>query len=236
MGAMSRLTVIAVSALVITLITGLISEHQARTALSEDLASVKAEAQRLAQQVAVLQREQSRTGERRQFASAGEQSPELARLRALIGELHGRLSELERASAAFSNAMAAAKPADVPFVYPDATRRADYAFKGYHTPQAALQSVLWTITQLDARTHQASLTGPMADTFATAIEDLPEGVMPGGYKNGAMYRATGYRILEETPLSDEELLLKVFLEGAQIVIKPVFKLVDGEWKWARNAL
>ena len=48
-----------------------------------------------------------------------------------------------------------------------------------------------------------------------------------------MFKASGYRVLEETPLSDEELLLKVFLEGSRVMIKPVFKDL-GEWKWARN--
>jgi hypothetical protein len=41
-------------------------------------------------------------------------------------------------------------------------------------------------------------------------------------------------VLEETPLSDEQLRLKVFLEGSRIVIKPVFRKEGGEWKWERN--
>jgi hypothetical protein len=48
-----------------------------------------------------------------------------------------------------------------------------------------------------------------------------------------MFKAAGFRILEETPVSTEELRLKVFLEGTGVVIKPVFTNVGGEWKWAR---
>ena len=59
--------------------------------------------------------------------------------------------------------------------------------------------------------------------------------MPGGYKNGALFRAAGYRVLEETPLSDDETRLKVFLEGRQnMALKLVFKKVNGEWKLART--
>jgi hypothetical protein len=129
-----------------------------------------------------------------------------------------------------------AKGADVPFIYADATRRRDYTFSGYTTPQSALQSVLWAITQMDAKAFQASLTGEVAAGFTSQFKDLPEGVMPGGFKNGAMFKASGFRILEETLLSEKELRLKVFLEGTRLVIKPVFRKVGGEWKWAWNEL
>jgi hypothetical protein len=94
--------------------------------------------------------------------------------------------------------------------------------------------VLWAITQSDTKAFQAGLAGDMADAFARQFQDLPEGVMPGGFKNGAMFKASGYRVLEEAAISEEELRLKVFLEGARIVIKPVFRKIGEEWKWARN--
>jgi hypothetical protein len=117
----------------------------------------------------------------------------------------------------------------------DSTKRKEYAFSGYAAPQAAFQSMLWAITQSDARVYRESLGGEMATMFAEQYKDMPEGVMPGGFKNGLMYKAAGFRVLEETPISDDETRLKVFLEGRQnIVLKPVFKKIGSEWKHIRN--
>jgi hypothetical protein len=95
--------------------------------------------------------------------------------------------------------------------------------------------MFWALSQSDPRAYQASITSQTAEMFADAIKDLPEGVMPGGYKNGAVYGASGYRVLEETAISEDESRLKVFLEGRQnLVLKLVFKKVGDEWKLARN--
>ena len=122
-----------------------------------------------------------------------------------------------------------------PFIYPDSKRKKDYIFSGYTAPQSALQSVLWALTQSDARAFKASLAPEMVAAFASQFQDLPEGVMPGGFRNGAMYQAAGFRVLEETAISNDETQLKVFLEGKpKIAIKLIFKKIGDEWKWARN--
>jgi hypothetical protein len=51
-----------------------------------------------------------------------------------------------------------------------------------------------------------------------------------------MFKATGFRVLEETPVSQDEVHLKVFLEGSRETIKPVLQRIGGEWKWAGNVL
>ena len=163
------------------------------------------------------------------------QLAELTRLRADLGQLRDRLAQLELAWTAMSNHLASATGANEPFIYPDSKRKKDYAFGGYAAPQSALESLLWAMTQSDAKTFKASLAPEMASAFAPQFQDLPEGVMPGGFKNGAMYQASGYRVVEETALSNEETRLKVFLEGKpKIAVKLVFKKIGDEWKWARN--
>jgi hypothetical protein len=87
---------------------------------------------------------------------------------------------------------------------------------------------------MDARAFLGSVTGEMADAFGKEFQNVPDGIMPGGFRNGEMFRAKGYRIVEETPLPDDEVCLKVFLEGSRHVIQPVFKRVGEEWKWAHN--
>jgi hypothetical protein len=59
--------------------------------------------------------------------------------------------------------------------------------------------------------------------------------MPGGFKNGQMYRATGFRLLEQTAIAEDEVRTKIFLEGQNQVLKLVFKRVGGEWKWSSNS-
>ena len=79
------------------------------------------------------------------------------------------------------------------------------------------------------------ITGLLAEMFARQTKDLPEGEMPGGFKNGTMYRASGFRVLEEAPLSYDEARPKVFLEGRQsLVLKVAMKKVSSEWKTVRN--
>ena len=232
---MNNFKAIAVSAIILALFIGLLVEHRSRTVLNEEMLSLKSELKQLAERLNTSQQQHTTALESpTQIATPPERTEELLALRAEITALRQRLADLELANSAVSNLLASAKGADVPFVYPDATKRKDYAFNGYSTPQSAFQSLLWSITQLDAKAFQASIAGEMATGFASQFQDLPEGVMPGGFKNGAMFKANGYRVLEETPLSDEELRLKVFLEGSRVVIKPVLRRVGGEWKWSRN--
>jgi hypothetical protein len=232
---MKRLIPLVFLVITLLLLIAVIREHRASRRLQEAFDSVQLRMQELAEQVTALQQEQQRAivlpGT---SAGIGEDKAELARLHGAIARLQERLAQLERVNAGISNDIAAARGANIPFVYPDSTKRADYAFTGYSTPQSAIQSVLWSINKGDAKAFLESVTGTVAEAFATQFQDLPEGVMPGGFRNGAMFKATGFRVVEETPTSEDEIRLKVFLEGSRTMIQPVFRRVGGEWKWSRN--
>lgn len=236
---------IAMTALQKTIVTATIAVlagagiYEARQAaqLRGQVQTLEQQQGHLAEQIQQLQQERTTAPESpAQVAIPSDQTTELTMLRSQMSELRRKLTDLERGNAALSNIVAAAKGSDIPFVYQDSTKRKDYAFSGYSTPQYAFQSVLWAITQLDAKAFQTSLAGEIADSFANQFQDLPEGVMPGGFKNGAMFKASGFRVLEETSLSDEETRLKVFLEGSRIVLKQVYRKVGSEWKWTKNEL
>lgn len=120
------------------------------------------------------------------------------------------------------------------FVYPDSVKRSAYVFSGYGNPTAAFQTQLWAIKNMDAKSYLASQTEKSRELLLdNNFKDLPDGVMPGGYKNGIMYRATGFHVMEATQLSADEVRLKVFMEGANYVMKSVFKKVGNEWKFDR---
>jgi len=233
--AMSKAAASALCAILLVMGAALVIEHQARIKLRQEMLAFKLEIQQLTDQVASLQQNHPPATVPTGDAPSPDPQTDESLLRAELNQLLERLAQLEHANAGLSNQIAAASGANDPFVYPDAKRKKDYTFSGYAAPQSALQTLLWAITQSDPKTFQASLAGEMAGAFATQFQDLPEGVMPGGFKNGAMYQASGYRVLEETPISNEETRLKVFLEGKpKIAIKVVFKKVGGEWKWARS--
>ena len=203
---MSNFKAITGGAIIVVLIIGLLVEHQFRTVLTEEMLSLKSELQKLAERATASQEERAAAPESPPPGGIPpHQAAGFSALHAEVADLRRRLSDLEHASATVSNLVASAKGVDAAFVYPDATQRKEYAFSGHSSPQSAFESVLWAITQLDAKTLQASVGGDVAAGFASQFQDLPEGVMPGGFKNGAMFRAIGYRVLEETQLSDEEL-------------------------------
>ena len=237
---MKRFKAAAISVMVVVMATVVILEHQSRTKLKQEILSLKRDVQQLAGDVASLHQDYRSslhaTIEAPAAAPSDSQREELTRLRAEIGQLRQQVLALEQGHAAVSNQIASATGGNEPFVYPDSTRRKDYTFSGYAAPQSALQTLFWALTQADPKAFQASLTGDMATAFGQQVQELPDGVMPGGYKNGAMYKASGFRVLEEMPLGEDEMRLKVFLERSKIIIKPIFKKVGTEWKWARNEL
>ncbi len=223
--------------LVAVLAFAVIQQRQATARMREALRAVELRVADLAEEVSSLQQEQHRAAA---LADASEAKPDdtsrLTRLQEEVARLREELTQLARANAAISNEIASARGANIPFVYPDSTKRKDYAFAGFSTAQSALQSALWAITQMDAKTYLSCLTGRNAEMSAQQFQDLPDGVMPGGFRNGAMFKASGFRVLEETPLPNDEVHLRVFLEGSRTVIKPVFQKIGGEWKWSSNEL
>lgn len=208
-------------------------DYEAQMNLQQGLGILQTNLHDLAEEVAALKRHQ----ERAQDPSVERpEMTELVRLSVEVAQIQQRLAASEQANAACSNELANLTGPKIPFVYSDSTKRTDYAFAGYSTPVSALESAMWAITKMDAKAYSASLTGKWLEIFAKQCQNLPEGVMPGGYANGDMFKATGFRVLEENSASPDEVHLKVFLEGSRETIKPVFQRVGTDWKWAGNSL
>ena len=187
-----KFTAVAAGILAPLLGAGLFIEHKAHKRLEQEVTGMRL-------QLAWLTAFQQEFSNR--LAQAAQPAPpllrpteidlsELMRLRAEIRQLRDRLMQVERVSEAVSNRLAEASGANTPFVYADSTKRKDYAFSGYAAPQSAFQSMLWAITQSDVKAYRESLGPEMAAMFAEQYKDMPEGVMPGGFKNGMMYKAS----------------------------------------------
>lgn len=225
-----------ISVITAVLLLVLVLEHQAKVALQDKVASLQAKTRELDDRLELLQKRQNQYESTPRTTVVQADNPEeLARLRADIARLEEHLANVEQAGVTMSNDLAAARGPKVPFVYADSTPRTNYVFSGYATPQSGFQSMLWSITQMDAKSYLGSMTGKNLEFWSKQFqEEAPDGVMPGGFRNGAMYKASGYRVVEETPLSQDEVRLKVFLEGTRVTIRTVFQRVGAEWKYARN--
>src|SRR5262249_42410416 len=157
---------------------------RAKADMQEKLRSLQSQVDELAGNVAMLQEQQRRPGELpRVIPEPEDVTAKLKALGAEVAQLRNTLATAERATAQVSNQLAAARGPEIPFVYADSTKRADYTFSGYGTPQATVQSVLWAIKQSEAKAFLQSITGTIAEVFSNQFAELPDGVMPGGFRN-----------------------------------------------------
>jgi hypothetical protein len=114
----------------------------------------------------------------------------------------------------------------------DSVARQNWTFAGYSTPAAAVESALWALGQGDIDTYLAGLTdaerarleaqlqpdSPTVDATMTALTRTVSG-------------ATGFRILDQTAISDTEVPVTVQLPGAPTEqLRFVLTFVNGEWR------
>ena len=215
---------LAIGFVVLALTAGLLMEHRARIELQKQLAVFDEQ---------IKQISASKPVALPQAVQPEKPNDAVEKLRGDLEELQERLLRQEMAMGGVSNFIATATGANVRFVYPDSIKKKDYVNAGFDQPQSAWQSMLWAIAQSDPKAYLESLSGDLAVTFKEQIKDLPEGIMPSGFKNGLMFQSAGYRVMEEKAVSDTEVELKVFLEGRQnLVLKPYFRRTADGWKYA----
>lgn len=154
---------------------------------------------------------------RREVESLRRKTNDLA---ALQGELSRVRDELTRTR----SAIAANGPPDVPpeDIYP----RENWSFAGYDTPEAAIETVTWAISQGDEQTYLASLTPQLSDAMQMEMSDgsfVDSGPME-------MSDATGFRIIDREAPSDNERNITLYMDGQQnIVSLKVVNTPDG-WR------
>ncbi len=177
-------------------------------------------------------------GEMKRLAASPEREPTSASAEGAgnsreVFKLRGDIAELRKRTAQLEEARASTNGAAAQLVYADSNGRSEYKSAGFDSPKAAVESKFWAIRQLDPRAYLESLApGPELEMFQKQFSELPDGVMPGGFKNGSMYRAAGFRVMEDIAVSDDERHLKLFLEGENLNLTAIVKKFGNEWKWA----
>ena len=169
---------------------------------------------------------------------ADAQLAELADLRKQVDLLRQRTNEvatlraeITRLRAALSTAgkSIAAEMPNVPAedIYP----RESWAFAGYDTPENAIESLMWAVSEGDQDTYMAGLA---PDMQAQMQADLADGsfLAEGPFE---MSNITGYRILDRDALSDNEVTMTLYLDGEGDTMSVVLDKTDNGWAIVPNS-
>jgi hypothetical protein len=148
------------------------------------------------------------------------QADELAQLQQENRRLRGALASTESTAGGTTNAFAARSPVSL----------AELGFAGYATPEAALESLLWSERETNLTAYMTSLLPDRQSEEQTRLQRQSEqgdgGLFfqePGG--------VTGFQFLDSRPVSEDEVALTFFVKGRELVMKTVVKRIGTEWKF-----
>lgn len=145
---------------------------------------------------------------------------EIATLRTEISRLRSALSEAGKSIAE--------TPPDVPVedIYP----RENWAFAGYDTPENAIQSLMWAVSEGDMDSYMAGLAPDMLDQMQG---DLADGsfAADGPFEMG---NVTGYRIVDRDMISDNQVTVTLFMDGENQIMSVVLDKTDNGWAVASS--
>jgi hypothetical protein len=195
---------------------------------SEQFAGLQAENARLSNLLANARQAES---------MSRDQLSELLRLRgeaALARNQKAELDKMREENRRLRSAGAAsAQPPEAAPAQDDFPKEA-WAFAGYATPEAAFQSTVWAISHGDVKTMLASMTPEERTRKLEQWQGQTEEEIAA--KNRTEFeQIKGFRILKKESLSDDEVVLTLYVEGlSPNEPTPRMKLVriGTEWKTA----
>ena len=243
---MTKLKAGIVSAIVVAGVsTSLLIQHQAQIKLREENQSLRLQVDQLNQLIAENERLSNLVARANISQSLSKnQFSELLRLRGELGVLRNRNRELERlrdenrrlrsAQGSSQEPQVAESPPEVP--PQDIFPKESWAFAGFATPEAALQSFHWATIKGDIKTLAACHSSP-EDQIRTGkdMEKMFEGKSDSEiatFVNNRMGDITAYRIIERTNSPDGQVGLAYYYDGRKIVRAITFEKVGSEWKIA----
>jgi hypothetical protein len=227
-------------AIIIIVVLGLAA---ALVVQSMRVSSLGAQSKALQQQLAAAQAEVEALEQRRPQASAARTSDEvqteLLRLRNQAAQLKQATNELQKLRAQAQQLQAAqqARSAEAPAATPTPTvasaavPRESWAFAGYATPEAALQSAIFSMSQGDVQTFMASLSPEEAQRMQKSFESkTPEQVAQEGQRE--MAKVKSFQVLGREDLAPDRVVLQVYAAGEGRVQRVLMQKIGEEWKWA----
>jgi hypothetical protein len=162
---------------------------------------------------------------RNQAAQLRTVTNELAQLKAQVAQASAENQRLRSAPAAVTTTPPTGQSQGA--AYP----RESWAFAGYATPENALQSAVFAMSQGDYKTFAASMTPEEAARLQQKWADkTPEQIAEEGRRETA--NITGFRVLEKRDVSPEQTVLTIYAGGEEKVQQVVMQKVGEEWKMA----
>lgn len=164
-----------------------------------------------------------------QLAELGKLRDEVRRLRFRTNDLGTMRTELRRLRAQLSAArssMTSNAPPDVPAsdIYP----RDAWKFAGFDTPENAVESVTWAISQGDEDSYFNSLSPDLQDEMESELAD-------GSFSDIGplqMKDVSEFRIVDRETISDDRQIITIHVDGQpEDTALPLVKTADG-WKIA----
>jgi len=161
---------------------------------------------------------------------------EISHLRSGVKELDQLRIENEQLRAATRQSSAAAKTgAAIPAAAPlqeGYYAKESWAFSGYATPEAALQSVIWAMREGDTKTFLSSLAPEEMARVQREWGNKSEAEISDDAKRGTD-KISSIRILESKTVSDDEVVLNVYAAGGEDKVEKIsMKRFGAEWKVA----
>ena len=237
---MTKLRTIAASAVVVAAAgTTLVLEHQSQTRLRnenrallrqyEQFTGLQSENAKLSNELAGLRQAQALTPEQRS---------ELMRLRGEVAALRNQKNELEKLREENRQLRTAAKPRSTAqseaAAEPDNFPKESWAFVGYATPETAFQSTVWALSNGDVKTMLGSMAPAELERMQTQWAGKSDAEIAANGR-AEFEKVKGFRILNKEALSDDEVVLTLYVEGLNPNEgTPRMKLqrVGNEWKAA----
>ena len=106
--------------------------------------------------------------------------------------------------------------------------KTSWAFAGYASPEAALQTYFWAINKQDAKNFEASMTTSALQDAGEPIEQAIKEAAP------ALKKISGYRILGINAIAADEIVFKIATEGGAVQgddsDEMTIKKIGTEWK------
>lgn len=235
---MTKLKLGIVTIVIAGMATLLAVQHHAQVKLHEEYGALRDRVDQLSG-LAVENNRLSNLVAHANSSLANDQLKELLRLRSEVGLLRRQTNELAklreenrqlRATLAVGEALLSTN--SPPMTPPENIfPKESWAFAGYATPEAALQSFTWAMSTGDVRTFQASMSPDGQQQLAGKYEGKSDAEIAASMVSD-MDKTSGYRILGKDVASESEVTLTIYIDGEATQARIKMQKIGNDWKFA----
>ena len=109
--------------------------------------------------------------------------------------------------------------------------RESWQFSGYGTPENALVSAIWAMREGNSQTYLASLSPEEQQRTAANWQNMSAQQVAAKHQSDVA-NVTGMRVLEQQAVGPGQVLMNVYLDGANRMERVRMNQVNGEWKFS----